>query len=513
MAGRPGIQDRLRAETLFGSGLFWFPQGSLRHARLPEHGLGMVTEFFDPCYAVHRPGIPWDAPFEAPGGAPPLRRSRGLPPPSFAAYCRKRSAEWGTALCYYSIEMHGGETLHESAWVFADQFLELEYAGTGVFRIWRDGDAMYNESGDLLRYALARVGIELKRSGWFEPFAGAFDWKRYRLAAASEADPARPSFFPTSLHWSVESGDIDAVKRNLAAGADPNAYSNSILEPALNNRDAGTLRVLLKHGAKIDRGLRNPLRYAIDAESAGLLIAAGALVRDRPNPLIGALTAGDEETVRFMISKGAAVEATDADLWFAACSGGVLKIMKQLLRHRDAVQCGQNGFEFAAENDRVAAMELLMNEGAEVRPGALALAAEKGAMNAALWLLDRAQVDVNSTHYSDTPLYAASRGGHLEMVRLLLQRGADPQGAGPGEMALHVAVSYGHDAVIDVLLGAGVSINVGDDQGRTPLWSAVGSGDQALVDRLIAMGARTDVTNAYGGTLHELAACRDIVLP
>ena len=58
-----------------------------------------------------------------------------------------------------------------------------------------------------------------------------------------------------------------------------------------------------------------------------------------------------------------------------------------------------------------------------------------------------------------------------------------------GSTALHNAATNGHDAIVEVLLLAGCSINARAVSGATPLYGAASGGHLAVVRRLLAAGA------------------------
>jgi len=73
-----------------------------------------------------------------------------------------------------------------------------------------------------------------------------------------------------------------------------------------------------------------------------------------------------------------------------------------------------------------------------------------------------------------TPLHWAIREGHLQMVVLLMQNGADPGVRdSDGCAAVHVAVSCGYSNIVSYLIAKGTDSNLFDANGKTPLmWSA-----------------------------------------
>ena len=89
----------------------------------------------------------------------------------------------------------------------------------------------------------------------------------------------------------------------------------------------------------------------------------------------------------------------------------------------------------------------------------------------------------------------AAACGHSEMVRLLLDAGADPTSTGPSGTARHTASASGHLDIVQLLLGqpgvdAKALVNQPAPQfGSTPLTLAAGKGHSAVVAALLEHGA------------------------
>ena len=100
----------------------------------------------------------------------------------------------------------------------------------------------------------------------------------------------------------------------------------------------------------------------------------------------------------------------------------------------------------------------------------LAFAARQGDIDQVTRILVNKMLDVNAGH----PLLKAVIGGHKVVVRLLLERGADPNKPEIGEKTpLHWSAYYGHRAVTKLLINGGGDPNQGDRDGRTPLHDAI----------------------------------------
>jgi ankyrin repeat protein len=102
-----------------------------------------------------------------------------------------------------------------------------------------------------------------------------------------------------------------------------------------------------------------------------------------------------------------------------------------------------------------------------------------------------ADVDTQSASNGYTPLTWASSRGHTEVVRLLLEAGADlNRTANDGQTALMRAADYGHVDVLQLLLDAGADVNVKSVNGITALRFATLKGNSRIIDMLKAAGAR-----------------------
>ena len=95
----------------------------------------------------------------------------------------------------------------------------------------------------------------------------------------------------------------------------------------------------------------------------------------------------------------------------------------------------------------------------------------------------------------ETPLSWAAEGGHVEVVRLLLARGANLSDS----RAVCAAAGGGHGAeVLRLLIGNGGDVNEKGQGGRTPLHYAAAAGDLDTCKILLEAGAKPDTRdNAF----------------
>lgn len=89
-------------------------------------------------------------------------------------------------------------------------------------------------------------------------------------------------------------------------------------------------------------------------------------------------------------------------------------------------------------------------------------------------------------------LYNAAGEGNLEVVATLIECGAgvnrgDKQRLGT---ALSNAAAWGHDAIVRLLIDKGANVNAFDDEGTTALWNALNNKNFAVSEFLRSHGAR-----------------------
>jgi ankyrin repeat protein len=101
-----------------------------------------------------------------------------------------------------------------------------------------------------------------------------------------------------------------------------------------------------------------------------------------------------------------------------------------------------------------------------------------------------ADIEAKDILYGSTPLHWANYKGHVQVVKELLDHGANTEAEGfDGDTPLHCACWYGHFAIVIGLLGHGVNIDAKESLGHTPLHLAILRGHLAIVKALLAVGA------------------------
>ena len=279
------------------------------------------------------------------------------------------------------------------------------------------------------------------------------------------------------------------LERLIKQGADPNkrndAGATALMWAAL---DLEKTRVLVAHGAdvnaKSDDG-RTPLMVAAGrpggAPIVKLLLARGANPNPTSNPsaesspLLEAALAGDAEIMQVLLDRGAGFkDVGGAALAYAAGAECTKCIDLLMARSLDAMQ-------YTIALQQVAVLD---------DPNLVRLLLQRGA-------------DVNAADPTGrTPLMYAAVSDLLpaEQVKLLLEKGGNvnaksshPQSGDTGRTALDLAKFHGNTAVVDLLLKSGATSGAPAESIQTALMRRGNTIQDAVPDSL-ALLQRTDAS-------------------
>jgi len=114
----------------------------------------------------------------------------------------------------------------------------------------------------------------------------------------------------------------------------------------------------------------------------------------------------------------------------------------------------------------------------------------------------------SSDHTGNTPLIHAARGGHVDVLRFLVERGAAvDRVTHEGASALYEASLFGHALVARLLLANGADVDQPNHDDESPLWVASSRGNCAVADVLLNGGAEVNRATRTGYT-PLMIACR-----
>ena len=103
--------------------------------------------------------------------------------------------------------------------------------------------------------------------------------------------------------------------------------------------------------------------------------------------------------------------------------------------------------------------------------------------------------DPNINDTEELHLYEASANNNVELVRLLLDIGADINLANrAGETPLYVASLFGYVNIVRILTERGANINKANKNGETPLHIASQNGQVEVVRILLEKGANINLS-------------------
>ena len=301
----------------------------------------------------------------------------------------------------------------------------------------------------------------------------------------------------------------EIVKQLIARGADP----NQCLWFLIGHGITAGVKILLDNGARVDAALLTEALGADVEENLQLLLDKNA------NKICLKTLQRRHEAVKYMLDKGVNASSilewvsnnllpyqSDAlsDDFFGDEQNGNIEIVKLLL---DSGAEPTAGLSAAVQAGHIEIVKLLLDSGADPTAG-LGAAVQAGHIEIVKLLLDSGAKPTEGRcdggvlirsheeytlhvvelirYHEENPLHVAAATGNVEIVKLLLDSGAEPTAG------LRAAVQAGHIEIVKLLLDNGADPTAG-------FIAAVGAGHIEIVKLLLDSGADPTEGRCDGG--------------
>jgi ankyrin len=328
----------------------------------------------------------------------------------------------------------------------------------------------------------------------------------------------RDSYYEqTALMFAARAGFTDIARLLMQAGADIEARTRLDDEPDWilpNSRPGFSFGIgIIRGGLPVDRGMRpfrrggmTPLLYAArhgHTATAELLLDAGADIggveANAITPLLMAISNNQSAMAHLLIDRGAAVDAQD---WYGRSPLWSAVNVRNLYLHNDT-------FEHHVDRERVFdVIRVLLTRGADPNPRTKESPPVREHLLSVTGTLE--WVDFTG----QTPFLAAALAGDVDVMRLLLEHGADPHIATfGGTTALMAAsginwvVSQTYTESPERLLEAvklcvelGMDVNAVNSMGLTAVFGAANRGSDDIIEYLLSEGAELELVDMEGRT-------------
>jgi ankyrin repeat protein len=330
----------------------------------------------------------------------------------------------------------------------------------------------------------------------------------------------------TPLMNAAENGTVATMKLLVEHANDPayiNIMSNTGFSPLIIASAHGhvdAVEYLVNAGADVDAVHENKVTALMYAAASGhvdtmkILIQKGKASLDIKHTnggtaLLEASTGGMYEAMKLLVESGAETDFTDDDgvtpLMAIAAQGNseaqtlildslkAKKSTEELVAHINLLSfSGGSSVMFAAAGGHVECAKQLMELGADIKDIARS---QPGYVEKLQKMIEEGQVQDEDPHVDGvTGLHVAAQGGHLEMVKLLLEAGADVahlDDGGRSPLVLAVQGNFGEVASALVQGGSDPNTPYVDDDGDSHnlLFDAIMVENEEFALLLIEKGA------------------------
>jgi len=324
--------------------------------------------------------------------------------------------------------------------------------------------------------------------------------KLYQVLKNRKDIDKKSSLGNTLLMGCAENGDIDNVKKLIAAGADIqllNSFGDSALVLALKSGQIKTAEYLCEKGAKIFN-LRSSVLFDIfdkNPDSIKILKKSGFNLNNKDEygytPLMYSLIKNQTNIAELLIKNG-----VDCNFTFEDDNKNVFSVL-----------------EFALYKNQSEIATLLINHGADIHHyfptgfHPFLIAAQSGDNKNLQLLLDKG-ISVDITGKKDfegqTALMSAANSNHLDTIKFLISCGANINATrNTGITALMLASKTGSEKVVEYLIQNGADINLITNDGADAFIYATQYGNVPCAALLLEAGADINHMDKDGTALHN----------
>lgn len=291
--------------------------------------------------------------------------------------------------------------------------------------------------------------------------------KLSRYLPVDSAEWASQLVFDGNSSAFIQDVYFEPINRKLLNQAND---KTEMLYRAIRDGDLEKTKTLLADFPNINQKILvcAPLEYAVQSKQravAEYLISKGADVH-QASVLDLAIESGDVNMIKLLVDKGADVNAP----WIltTAVIMDNIEAVKLLIEHGASVnlpdEVNSTPLHYAVERCNIEMIKLLLAHGANIDA---------------------------KNNLDETPLHSLIHiPDNEEAVKLLLDKGANPNTMSMGTPLLNDAVDYREEEFVKLLLEKGANVNSTDDKGNTPLQIAVKSNKQSMIQLLMKYGAK-----------------------